>query len=108
MPEDVEEHVAMMFHGLVSDLQHNDVARCEEEHKRAAEQRAALRRQTPHQGMSAGELLKKLDGDPEEANRRMQADLDRIDRESKAAVDKIKSAQGPLLEGRFPPPPVTE
>jgi tRNA U55 pseudouridine synthase TruB len=106
MPEDVNDHVAMGFHGLVSELQRNDVARFDEDQKKQAEQRAALRRATPHQGLNAGELLKKLDGDPEDANRRVQDDLDRIDREAKAAADKSKPE--PLLEGCFPPPPVSE
>jgi hypothetical protein len=109
MPEDVEEHVALMFHGLVHDLQHNDVARFEEDQKKQSEARALLRRQQPHQGLSAGELLKKLDGDPEDAHKKVMDDLDRIDREVKAAADKSDSAKrGPLLEGSFPPPPVSE
>jgi len=108
MPEDVEEHVAMMFHGLVSDLQHNDVAAFEREQARQAAARAALRKQTPNQGLNAGELLKQLDGDPAAADRRVQSELDRIDRESKAAAEKNKSKVAPLPEGHFPPPPESE
>ncbi len=108
MPEDVDDHVAFEFHGLVSDLQRNDVARFEEEQKKQAELRAALRRGTPNQGMSAGELLKKLDGDPDAADRKVQSELDRIDREAKVSADKQKVAREPLPEGNFPPPPDTE
>lgn len=108
MPDNVDEHVATEFHGLVSDLQRNDVKRFEEEQKKQADLRAALRRGNPHQGLNAGELLKQLDGDPEAANRRMQDDLDRIDREAKVAVDKNKGKQEPLPDGHFPPPPESE
>jgi hypothetical protein len=108
MPEDVEDYVAMEFHGLVSDLQRGDVERFEEDRKKQAELRAALRRADPTRGLNAGELLKKLDGDPETANRKVQDELDRIDRESKAAADKNKNRAAPLPEGHFPPPPDTE
>jgi len=108
MPDSVEDHVAFEFHGLVSDLQHNDVRRFEEEQKRQAQQRAALRASTPGQGLNAAELIKRLDGDPEAANRRVQDDLDRIDREARAAADKAKVKQEPLPDGHFPPPPESE
>lgn len=108
MPDDVDEHVATEFHNLVSDLQANDVKRAEEEHRRQAELRAALRRSNPSGGLNAGELLKKLDGDPEADVRRAQAALDRIEREAKTAVDKAKLRQEPLPDGHFPPPPEGE
>ena len=105
MPEDIDEHVAMEFHGLVADLQRNDVARFEEEQKQQAAQSAMLRKVTPNHGLSAGELLKKLDGDPADAARKVQDDLDRIEREAKAAAEQTKGKQAPLPEGHFPPPP---
>lgn len=105
MPDNLEDHVAMEFHGLVSDLQRNDVARFEDEQKKLAADRAALRRSTPNQGLSAGELLKKLDGDPEVANRKIQEDLDRIDRDARELATKQKAHSEPLPEGNFPPPP---
>lgn len=105
MPENIEEHVAMEFHGLVSELQNNDVKRFEEEQRKQAQQRAMLRRADPSNGLSAGELLKKMDGDPEGANRRVQDDLDRIDREAKAAADKLRVTREQLPDGHFPPPP---
>jgi len=110
MPEDVEEYVAMEFHGLVSDLQRNDVQRFEDDQKKQAQLRAALRHADPARGVSlnASELLKKIDGDPEVANRRVQEELDRVDRDAKAAADKQKVALAPLPEGHFPPPPETE
>lgn len=108
MPDTGDEHVAFEFHGLVSELQRGDVARFEEEQRKQAEQRAALRRETPGQGLNAGELLKKIDGDPADANRKIQDDLDRIDREAKAAADKQKEKKSPLPEGSFPPPPDSE
>jgi len=107
MPEDVEDYVAKEFHGLVSDLQRNDVVRFEEERKKQAELRAALRR-TSGQGMSAGDLLRRLDGDPADADRKVQAELDRVDKDAKAAVDKSQSKAAPLPEGHFPPPPECE
>lgn len=118
MPEDVDEHVAFEFHGLVSDLQRNDVERFEEEQKKQALQRAMMRIASrpagphqgglPNQGLNASELLKALDGDPEAANRRVQEDLDRIDREAKVSADKLKTQREPLPEGNFPPPPGSE
>lgn len=108
MPDNVEDYVAMEFHGLVSDLQSNDVKRFEAEQKRQAEARAQLRRADPAQGLSAGELLKKMDGDPETSNRRVQEELDRLDREAKAAADKQRVSREPLPDGYFPPPPENE
>lgn len=105
MPDNPDEHVAMEFHGLVSELQTNDVKRFEEERRRQAELRAQLRQADPSQGLNAGELLKRMDGDPATANRRVQEELDRVDREAKAAADKLKTAREPLPDGHFPPPP---
>lgn len=107
MPEDTEDHVATMFHGLISDLQRNDVARFEEDQKKQAELRAKLRQENPERGLSTGELLKKIDGDPEDANRKMQADLARIDQESKTAA-AVKAKVEPMPDGHFPPPPSSE
>ncbi len=108
MSDDINDHVAMEFHGLVLDLQRGDVERFEAEHKKQAEKRAALRRADPTRGLNADELLKKIDGDPETTNRRMQDELDRIDREAKMTTDKQKVSREPLPEGRFPPPPDNE
>lgn len=106
MTDDPDEHVAMMFHGLVTTLQHNDVAQFDEDLKRQAEARAALRKASQARGMTASELLKAMDGDPDEAERRVQAVLDKVDREAKAAAaSKEKNRQEPLPEGSFPPPP---
>lgn len=108
MPEDPNDHVAMEFHGLVSDLQHNDVQRFEDDRKKQSELRAAMRRADPTIGLSAGELLKKLDGDLETTDRKVQGELDRIDAEAKAAADKLRVAREPLPEGHFPRPPENE
>jgi hypothetical protein len=105
MPDNLEEYVAMEFHALVSDLQRGDVERFEEEQKKQAAQRAALRAADPSRGLNAGDLLKKMDGDPEAANRRIQDELDRVELEAKAAADKQKAAREPLPDGHFPPPP---
>lgn len=105
MPENSEDYVAMEFHGLVSDLQRNDVQKFEEDRKKQAELRAAMRRADPSVGLNAGELLKKMDGDPETTARKVQGELDRMDTEVKAAVDKLKASREPLPEGHFPPPP---
>lgn len=106
--DDQEDYVAMEFHGLVSDLQTNDVKRFEAEQKKQAELRAALRRADPSSGLNAGELLKRMDGDPEAANKKIQDELDRIDVAAKAAADKQKASRGALPEGHFPPPPENE
>lgn len=106
MPEDPNEFVAMEFHGLVTDLQQNDVRRFEEEQKRDREARAALRHQNPANGMSAGELLKAMDGDPELAKLKIHEELARQSKEAQAAVaEKEKKANEPLPAGGFPPPP---
>lgn len=108
MPEDVDEHVAMMFHGLVSDLQHNDVAQFEEQQRKERAARDALRAQTPDQGLNAAELLKLIDGDPAEQQRKIQDDLVRINKEAQAAVTLKDKQTEALPEGHFPPPPVSE
>lgn len=105
MPDDIQDHVAFEFHGLVSDLQRNDVMKFEEDRKRQAQARAQLRADTPGQGLSAGELLKKIDGDPGDSTRAMQTELDRIEREAREAVDKSRAKLIPLPDGNFPPPP---
>lgn len=105
MPEDPDDHVAMMFHGLVSDLQHNDVAQFDADQKKQAAARAALRKQEPSQGMTAGELLKMLDGDPAEDLKRMERELQRVEAEAKAAVAERDKRAEPLPSGFFPPPP---
>lgn len=108
MPEDdVNEHVAQMFHGLVSDLQRGDVERFEAEQKKEREARAALRSQQPGIGMSGSELLKKLDGDPEDAQRRIDEELARINREAKAAADAKDKSGEALPSDHFPPPPTS-
>lgn len=109
MTDDVDEHVAMAFHGLVSDLQQADVARFEAEQKRQAEQRAALRAVAPRSGLNVAELLKSMGGDPEEAARKTQAAIDKIERQAKEASDAATRDQPPSLsDGHFPPPPVAE
>lgn len=107
MPEDNELPVAQMFHGLVSDLQRGDVERFEAEQKKEREQRAALRALEPGSGLSGSELLKSFDGDPDEAQRRVDEELARINREAQAAVAaKDKSAEA-LPTDHFPPPPTS-
>lgn len=107
MPDDIENHMAEAFPLLVSDLQRNDVARFEAEQKKYAEQRAALRKQDPNQGLTATELLKKIDGDPDEANRKMQDELARISKEAQAAASQKDKQNEPLPAGHFPPPPTS-
>lgn len=110
MPEDPDEHVAMEFHGLVSDLQRGDVERFEADLKHQARLRAELRRSDPDRGggLSAGELLKKMDGDPEAAGKKLQDELDRAASEAKVATDKQKEVRAALPDGHFPPPPEKE
>lgn len=107
MPDDIENHMAESFPLLVADLQRNDVARFEAEQKKLAEQRAALRKQEPNQGLTAAELLKKIDGDPDEAQRKLEDDLVRISKEAQAAVAQKDKQNAPLPAGHFPPPPTS-
>lgn len=107
MPDDPDEHVAMMFHGLVSELQHADVARFEAEQKKERAARAALRHQSPNHGMNAGELLKKLDGDPADDQKRIDAELARMSKEAHAAAAEKDKKNEPLPAGHFPPPPTS-
>ena len=111
--DDPNEHVAMEFHGLVSDLQRGDVMRFEEEQRLEREKRAALlalqrANEVGDVGMTASELLKKIDGDPADEQRKIQDDLARIEREAKAAVAQKDTKNEPLPQGHFPPPPTSE
>lgn len=109
MTDDPNEHVAQMFHGLVADLQRGDIEQFDASHKKEREARAALRKETPNQGLSAGELLKKMDGDPAEAEKRMLEELARISKEAQAAAAAHKEKKdAPLPDGHFPPPPTSE
>jgi len=106
-PKDPNEHVAEMFHGLIADLQRNDVACFEEDSKQERIARAALRSESGA-GLNAGDLLKKLDGDPEEEKRRIEDDIARIAKEAQAAADAHKDKKDePLPVGHYPPPPVS-
>lgn len=107
MIDDPDEYVAMAFHGLVFDLQREDVARFEAEQKQQAAARATLRAAVPHGGMNAGELLKSIDGDPEEVARREGVKIDKIERQAKDAADAVAKERAPVFpDGHFPPPPV--
>lgn len=109
MPDDADEHVATEFHGLVSDLQRGDVERFEADLKRQAQLRAELRKSDPDRsGLSASELLRKMDGDAEAANKKIQDELDRAASDAKAAVAKQKVTRGAPADGHFPPPPEKE
>lgn len=105
--DDVENHMAESFPLLISDLQRGDVQRFEQEQRKQGEQRAALRQQIPNQGLTAGELLKKIDGDPADGQRKMESDLDRIAKEAQAAVAHKDKQNEPLPTGHFPPPPTS-
>lgn len=105
---DPNNHMAESFPLLISDLQRGDVARFEADQKKDREARAALRQQNPDQGLTAGELMKKIDGDPVEGQRKVEVELDRMSKEAQAAVaQKDKSSNEPLPAGHFPPPPTS-
>jgi hypothetical protein len=106
--DDIDKHVADSFPLLISDLQRGDVLRFEEEQKRDREARAALRKQEPaNQGMTAGELLKKIDGDPLDGQRKIEVELDRIAKEAQAAAAQKDKSNESLPAGHFPPPPTS-
>lgn len=102
MPDDVDAHVAMVYHDLISDLQRNDVEQFDAAQRREREARAALRRQTPDQGLTAGELLRRMDGNPEEEQKRVEATFDKLNQEVK---DAAKGKDEPLPSTHFPSPP---
>jgi hypothetical protein len=109
MNDDVEGHMAEMFPTLIGELQRNDVQQFDLEQKKQSELRAALRAQDSNQGLTASELLKKIEGDPAESQRAMEEEFDKIAKEAKAAVaakDKEKLAAA-LPVGHFPPPPTS-
>jgi hypothetical protein len=107
MPDDIENHMAESFPLLIADLQRGDVVRFEAEQKKLAEQRAALRAQTPNQGLTAAELLKKIDGDPADAQRKVEEELARISKEAQAAAAQKDKSNEQLPAGHFPPPPTS-
>jgi hypothetical protein len=107
MAENPDEHVAMQFHGLIADLQRGDVEKFEADQRRQAEARSALRKQVPNQGLSASELLKGMDGNPEEDQRRLQEELTRLNKEAQTAAAAKSPQNEPLPQGHFPPPPTS-
>jgi HEPN domain-containing protein len=108
MAENPEDHVAEMFHGLIANLQRNDVACFEEDQKLERLARAALRHENGGKGLNAGELLKQLDGDPAIEMRRIEEELARVSKEAQAAATAYKDKKDePLPDGHFPPPPVS-
>lgn len=105
--DDIENHMAETFPLLVSDLQRGDVLRFEEEQRKEREARAALRKQEPNQGLTAAELLKKIDGDPLDGQRKVEDELARINKEAQAAAAQKDKTNEPLPAGHFPPPPTS-
>lgn len=103
MAEDPERQVAEIFPTLVADLQRGDVARFDEQQKAERVAREALRREN-QPGLTASELMKKIDGDPADDIRRIQDELTKINKDAAAAVSKVKKEE-PLPSGFFPPPP---
>lgn len=106
--DDIENHMAESFPLLVSDLQRGDVLRFEEEQKKERAARAALRAQDPaNQGLTANELIKKIDGDPLDGQRKVELELDRMAKEAQAAAASKDKQNEPLPAGHFPPPPTS-
>jgi len=104
--DDIENHMAESFPMLVGDLQRGDVLRFEEEQKKDRAARLALR-QEGNRGMTAGELLKKMDGDPTDHQRQVDVELDRMSKEAQAAAASKDKQNEPLPAGHFPPPPTS-
>lgn len=103
-----EDFIADGFFGLVEHARANEVVEAdkafEEERRRAAE----LRRQQGA-GMNATELLKSLSGDnAEEKQAKLEAEIDRQNREAAEAVAAKEKENGQqALEARFPAPVIT-
>lgn len=104
--------VAEEYHTLISGLQNADVEAFE---RRQMELRAAnerLRQQQREAGDASGltqtELLQAVSGeeDEETARSRVDAEIDRVDREAAAAVAAKGDTDGPQ-DRKFPKPPLT-
>lgn len=105
--DDIENHMAESFPLLVSDLQRNDVAEFEKKQELERMRRKLLRLTQPNQGLTAGELIKKMEGDPADGQRKVEVELDRMQKEAQAAAAQKDKANEPLPAGHFPPPPTS-
>lgn len=102
---DPNSFMSESFPMLIAELQGNDVKRFEEDQRKQKDARAALRRLDPDLKMTAGELLKSLDGDPELSQRKVDDELARINKEAQASVAARDKKNEPLPVGHFPAPP---
>jgi len=106
-----DEFISPAFPGAIENLQRNELA--EFEKAREAERKAweTIREAQRASGQKVGEtmnqLLKRLEGDddPELAQAKLDAEIDRVNKEAEAAVEAAKPKEqekGP----RFPAPPM--
>ena len=107
MSSDPSEFIAEGFHTLVANLQSNELA----DFEKAAEDarlRAIELRQQQGQGLSASQLLQELVGDnPEQRQRKLDAESAKIEREAAAAVAEQQKKTDELPPDRFPAPVIT-
>jgi hypothetical protein len=74
--------------------------------KRMASERAArLALRQPQDGLTAGQLLKKMDGDEQDAQKRLDDELEKV-RQEAAAVAARKDKDVELPPDHFPPPTI--
>jgi hypothetical protein len=99
-----DDYIADVFHGMIAGVQESAIA--EADKVRAAErEEARTRRQASNQGLNASELLQELSGDSEEKKMtKLQAEMDRINKDAADAAKAKENADEQLPADRFPPP----
>lgn len=100
------DYVAEAFGTLIADLQRGEVEAFEQRMADDRRRRLELRRAAGDISLSAGELLKKIDGDPLEAQRKLDEELERTRRESATAAAR-KDKANELPQDHFPAPILT-
>ena len=112
-PNDFSNYDVGMVYGFAGASQTNELKTFEENAKREREALNELKRQAQthgeHVGINSAELAKLLDGaqDPEEVQRKLDVENDRINKEAAQAVaDKAKANERPD-DPKFPAPPCT-
>lgn len=108
MSEDPEKHIAPMFHTLVGDVQANAVTELDEEYERDRQWREEQRQRLGT--LNSSDLMRQIAGEltQEEAHAKLNAELDKINREAKeAATAQEESTNEQFPTDHFPAPPIT-
>lgn len=97
------DYVAEVFGSLIADLQRGEVEAFEQRMAEDRKRRLELRALAGDNTLSAGELLKKIDGDPADAQRKLDEELERVRREA-ASTAARKAKTDELPQDHFPAP----